>query len=55
MNTITTSADFSRRTAAADQREVFPALPQKLFELFRRTGGIDSIDPALLKTHIVLE
>lgn len=53
MNTMTNTADFSHSTTAADQRDFFANLAKKLLALFLLTGGVNSIDPALLAERII--
>jgi hypothetical protein len=53
MNTMTNTADFSNHVAQADHSEFFPSLWKKLFALFLLTGGVNSIDTALLAERIV--
>jgi hypothetical protein len=55
MNTMTNTADFSNQIAEADHSDFFPALFKKLFALFLLSGGVNSIDTALLAERIVQE
>ena len=53
MNTMTNTADFSSHIAQADHTDFFPTLLNKLLGLLRLSGGMNSIDPALLAERIV--
>jgi hypothetical protein len=55
MNTMINTADFSNQIAEADHSDFFPALFKKLFALFLLSGGVNSIDTALLAERIVQE
>ena len=53
MNTMTNTADFSHRTADAAKSDFFAKLSKKLLALFLLTGGVNSIDTALLAERII--
>ena len=53
MNTMTNTADFSRHAATAGNSDFFAGLAKKLLALFLLTGGVNSIDPALLAERII--
>jgi hypothetical protein len=52
MNTMTNTADFSH-TADAGANDFFAKLAKKLVALFLLTGGVNSIDTALLAERII--
>jgi len=54
MNTMINTADFSRH-ADAGASDFFAGLAKKLMALFLLSGGVNSIDPALLAERIVQE
>jgi len=53
MNTMTNTAEFSNQTAQADHSDFFPTLLHKMLGWLRMSGGMNSIDPALLAARIV--
>ena len=53
MNTMTNTADFSNHTAQADHSAFFSTLAKKLVALFLLTGGVNSIDTAILAERII--
>ncbi|HEX8477934.1 MAG TPA: hypothetical protein VF663_06345 [Telluria sp.] len=53
MNTMTNTADFSRHAADAGANDFFARLAKKLIALFLLTGGVNSIDTALLAERII--
>jgi len=53
MNTMTNTADFSSHVAEADHSTFFPTLVSNLLGLLRLSGGMNSIDTALLAERIV--
>jgi hypothetical protein len=55
MNTMTTTAEFTNRTAPAGANAFFPALGKKLLGLLRMISATNSVEPALLADRIVLE
>lgn len=53
MNTMTNTAGFAGHLDQTKTGAFFPALLQKLVALLRLSGGMNSIDPALLAGRIV--
>jgi hypothetical protein len=53
MNTMTNTAEFSNEIAQADHSAFIPTLLSKMLGLLRLTGGMNSIDSALLADRIV--
>lgn len=54
MNTMTTTAEFSNRTAAG-ANAFLPALGKKLLGLLCMISATNSVEPSLLADRIVLE
>lgn len=55
MNTMTNTAEFSNEIAQADHSDFIPTLLSKMLGLLRLTGGMNSVDTALLADRIVLD
>ena len=55
MNSMTTTAEFTNRTAPAGANAFFPALGKKLLGLLCMISGTNSVEPSLLADRIVLE